>query len=142
MFKRIILIVISLFLAAPVTLADDSSIIPVLWLFAANGMLESQEWNDCVKNVSTIYEYNGSRTYGNAVKSFYLSGNTIYQYNGNLTYGNAVKSFYLSGNTIYQYNGNLTYGNAVKSFYLSGNTIYEYNGNLTYGNAVKSFYLN
>ena len=96
MFRKIIILILALFFATPVTLADDSNIIPVIWLFAAKGMLESQEWNDSSENVSKIYEYNGNLTYGNAVKSFYLSGNTIYQYNGNLTYGNAVKSFYLN----------------------------------------------
>ena len=51
MFKKFILIIFVLFLAVPTAFADDSSIIPVLWLFAQNGKLEWQDWNDKFKNV-------------------------------------------------------------------------------------------
>ena len=71
MFKKIIIFILALFLAAPMTPADDSSIIPVLWLFAINNSLDNVEIN----NFDNIYEMNGfwhSRNAQNTVKTYSL----------------------------------------------------------------------
>ena len=118
MFKKIIIFILALFLAAPVTLADDSSIIPVLWLFAAKGMLESQEWNDCVKNVSTIYEYNRSSSYEPPIRTFELTGDTIYEYNRSSSYEPPIRTFELRYDTIYEYNRSSSYEPPIRTFEL------------------------
>ncbi len=116
MFKKIIIFILALFLAAPVTLADDSNIIPVIWLFAINGNLEWQDLKDKLKNTYAIYQYNGSTTVGTPVKVFEIFGGDIYQYDGSNTVGTPVKAFEIFGDDIYQYDGSSTVGTPVKAF--------------------------
>ena len=80
MFRKIIIFILALFLAAPVTLADDSSIIPVLWLFATNGNLDWQDWKDIFNDVSTIYQYNAEHE---KIGYFEYSDPRIYIYDKN-----------------------------------------------------------
>ena len=141
MFRKIIIFILALFLAAPVTLADDSSIIPVLWLFAINGNLDWQDWKDKLKNTYAIYQYNGSTTVGTPVKVFEIFGGDIYQYDGSNTVGTPVKAFEIFGDDIYQYDGSSTVGTPVKAFEIFGGDIYQYDGSNTVGTPVKAFEL-
>ena len=91
MLKRIILIVISLFLALPVAASDTGSIVPVIWFFSQNEASEWREWkewNEAFKDISSIYQYDA---YGNKVAYYSLFGSSsIYQYDA---YGNKVAYF-------------------------------------------------
>ena len=71
MFKRIIFLIISLFLALPV-LADDGSIIPVLWLFNDLNIERVYELNDPAGSVNSLNDI---------VKTFKKSGNSVYELN-------------------------------------------------------------
>ena len=78
MLKKFILIIFVLFLAVPTAFADDSSIIPVLWLFAQNGKLKDEDLQNIFKNTSYIYQYNN---HSEEISSFRLSNSWVYQYN-------------------------------------------------------------
>ena len=77
MFKRIILIVISLFLALPVAASDTGSIVPVIWLFSQNEDPEWEEWNKEFKDISSITQYDADN---NEVAYYSLFGSSISQY--------------------------------------------------------------
>ena len=100
MFRKIIIFILALFLAAPVTLADDSSIIPVLWLFAINGNLDWQDWKDIFNDVLTIYQYNAEHE---KISYFEYSGSRIYIYDNNRE---ETGYFEYSGSRIYIYDNN------------------------------------
>ena len=117
MLKKIVLLIVCLFFTLP-AFADDSSIIPVLWLFCKNEKIKWQDWNDNFKNVSYIYEYNGNSTIGIPVKAYEIFGGNIYEYNGNSTIGIPVKAYEIFGGNIYEYNGNSTIGIPVKAYEL------------------------
>ena len=129
MFKKIILFIFVLFLAVPAAFADDSSIIPVIWLFAKNNSLESEEFNNFFNDNDNIYEMNGYSTPLNSskvVKSYYFSADgNIYEMNGYsipLNSSKVVKSYYFSADgNIYEMNGYsipLNSSKVVKSYYL------------------------
>ena len=80
MFKRIILIVISLFLALPVAANDTGSIVPVIWLFSQNEDPEWEEWNKEFKDISSITQYDANRK---KVAYYSLFGSSISQYDAN-----------------------------------------------------------
>ena len=117
MFKRIIFLIISLFLALPV-LADDGSIIPVLWLFSQNKDPDWQEWYDSFKDISIIYQYN---TNHEEIGYFEPFGSSIYQYN---TKHEEMGYFEPFGSSIYQYNTN---HEEIGYFEPFGSSIYQYN---------------
>ena len=98
MFKKIIIFILALFLAAPVTIADDSSIIPVLWLFATNGNLDWQDWKDIFNDVSRIYQYNSEHE---KIGDFEPYGPAIYQFNAQ---HEKIGYFEPFGPAIYQFN--------------------------------------
>ena len=101
MLRRIILIVISLFLALPVAASDAGSIVPVIWLFSQNEDPEWKEWNKEFKDISSIYQYDA---YGNEVAYYSLFGSSsIYQYDA---YRNEVAYYSLFGSSISQYDAN------------------------------------
>ena len=140
MFKKIVLFFTVILLALPV-FADDSSIIPVLWLFCRNGKIQSLDWCNAFKNTSCIYQYNGQSTVGTPVKAFEFLGGNVYQYNGKSTVGTPVKAFEFLGGNVYQYNGKSTIGTPVKAFEFLGGNVYQYNGKSTVGTPVKAFEL-
>ena len=119
MFRKIIIFILALFFATPVTPADDSSIIPVIWLFAKNKALNSVDISQKFNDVYRLYQYNGEGINGNAVKTYYLSFDKIYEFNGQGINGNAVKTYYPSFDKIYEFNGQGISGNAVKTYYIS-----------------------
>ena len=83
MLKRIILIVISLFLALPVAANDTGSIVPVLLLFSQNGNIKwkkYQKWNEAFKDISSITQYDAN---DNKIAYFDLFGSDITQYDAN-----------------------------------------------------------
>ena len=77
MLKKIIIVILALFLAAPVTLADDSSIVPVLLLFCQN---QAPKWEKEFKDISSITQYDANNQ---EIYSFHISGSDIYQYDAN-----------------------------------------------------------
>ena len=77
MLKKIILIVISLFLALPVAASDAGSIVPIIWLFSQN---EDPEWEKEFKDISSITQYDANNK---EIYSFRISGSDIYQYDAN-----------------------------------------------------------
>ena len=100
MLKKFILIIFVLFLAVPTAFADDSSIIPVLWLFAQNGKLQDENLQNVFVNASRIYEYNMNHE---KVGYFQPFSTRIYQYNMN---HEKIGYFQPFSTRIYQYNMN------------------------------------
>ena len=101
MFKKLVLLFISLFLISPIAFADDSSIVPVVWLLTKNNQLDRNDWADWYKifeNTSSINQYNQA---GDYIGRFSLSGSDIYQYNQASKY---TGHFSIYGSDIYQYN--------------------------------------
>ena len=83
MLKRIILIVISLFLALPVAASDTGSIVPVIWLFFQNEEIEWkkwEEWKEEFKDISSITQYNANYK---KIAYFDIFGSEITQYDAN-----------------------------------------------------------
>ena len=121
MFKKLVLLFISLFLISPIAFADDSSIIPVAWLFTKNNKLDRNDWADWYKifeNTSSINQYNQA---GDYIGRFSLSGSDIYQYNQASKY---TGHFSIYGSDIYQYNQADKY---TGHFSIYGSDIYQYN---------------
>ena len=68
MLKKIILFVLVLFLAIPAAFADDSSIIPVLWLLKH------------LDNSNKIEEFRSANTEILPLKTYLLKGNTVEEF--------------------------------------------------------------
>ena len=102
MFKKFILLIISLFLFVPASFADDSSIVPVLWLFTKNNDIEHKQLNEVFNDNGLIYEMTGKSSTLNSTKitkTYYLSidGN-VYEMTGNssmLDSTKITKTYYL-----------------------------------------------
>ena len=127
MFKKLVLLFISLFLISPIAFADDSSIIPVAWLFTKNNKLDRNDWADWYKifeNTSSISQYNQA---GDYIGRFRIFGSGIDQYNQT---GDYIGSFRIFGSGIDQYNQT---GDYIGSFRIFGSGIDQYNqtGNYT-----------
>ena len=125
MLKKIILIVISLFLALPVAANDTGSIVPVLLLFSQNGNIKwkkYQKWNEAFKDISSITQYDAN---DNKIAYFEFFGiSSIYQYDANY---NKIAYFELFGvSSIYQYDAN---DNKIAYFKLFGSDITQYDAN-------------
>ena len=107
MIRKFIFLIISLFLFVPASFADDSSIVPVVWLLTKNNKLDRNDWADWYKifeNTSSISQYNQA---GDYIGSFRIFGSGIDQYNQT---GDYIGSFRIFGSGIDQYNqtGNYT----------------------------------
>ena len=104
MLKKIILFVLVLFLAIPAAFADDSSIIPVLWLFKKNH-----------NNNDVIYKLNGyhfsSFNAKDIVRTYYFAyDDKIYELNGyhfsSFDAKDTIKTYYFAyDDKIYELNG-------------------------------------
>ena len=84
MLKKIILFVLVLFLAVPAAFADDSSIIPVLWLFKH------------LDNSNKIEEFRSYYTDTLPLKTFILKGNTVEEFRSYYTDTLPLKTFILN----------------------------------------------
>ena len=84
MIKKFILFIVCLFFSLPV-FADDSSIIPVVLLFAKNNF-ENIEFNEFCKDADTIFEMQGysySKFSDKKKKTYFLEGDdTIFEMQG------------------------------------------------------------
>ena len=129
MFRKIIIFILALFLAAPVTPADDSSITPVLWLFAINNVLESTELQRFFNDIDNIYEMTGesiSLHPDKIVKTYYFSSDgNIYEMTGesiSLHPDKIIKTYYFSSDgNIYEMTGesiSLHPDKIIKTYYL------------------------
>ena len=75
MIKKFILLIISLFLFVPASFADDSSIVPVLWLFTKNNDIEHKQLNEVFNDNGLIYEMTGKSSMLDSTKitkTYYL----------------------------------------------------------------------
>ena len=104
MIKKLVLLFISLFLISPIAFADDSSIVPVLWLFTKNNRIKHEQLSNVFNNNSLAYEFDGSisfsQDYNKAIKSYYLRyDDIIYEFDGSISFSQdcskAIKSYYL-----------------------------------------------
>ena len=111
MIKKFILFIGCLFFSLPV-FADDSSIIPVVLLFAKNNF-ENIEFNEFCKDVDTIFEMQGysySKFSDKIIKTYFLEGDdTIFEMQG-YSYSKfsdkITKTYFLEGNdTIFEMQG-------------------------------------
>ena len=100
MLKKIILIVISLFLALPVAASDAGSIVPVIWLFFQNEEIEWEEWNEKFKDISKIIQYDANY---NEIGYFRPFASKIIQYDANY---NEIGYFRPFASKIIQYDAN------------------------------------
>ena len=129
MIKKLVLLFISLFLISPIAFADDSSIIPVAWLFTKNNKLDRNDWADWYKifeNNSFAYKYGSHRQYVTPIESFKISDGIIYEYGSHRQYVTPIKSFKISDGIIYEYGGDTQDVTPIKSFKIYDGIIYEY----------------
>ena len=107
MFKKLILFILALFFATLVTLADDSSIIPVLWLFKY------------IESANTIEEFKSVNTEVFPIKTFVLKGNTVEEFKSVNTEVFPIKTFVLKGNTVEEFKSVNTEVFPIKTFVLN-----------------------
>ena len=112
MFKKLVLLFISLFLISPIAFADDSSIVPVVWLFAKNGIITD------INTITSIREHEAAYTSTIPLKTYVFNDNTIREYETSYTSTIPLKTYVFNDNTIREHEAAYTSTIPLKTYVL------------------------